>query len=447
MNKSKLWYLILSILLLSLLTKCVPLDQQPGYSNSSTDKPYYSAKVLRTENFIYEPQIRTPLFYPAAEIENAVLGIPVLSLQENIPLKLEFDEIGNQYHNYYVRLLHCNADWTLSMLNDIEFLDSFNEFLITDYEISLNTRTPYIHYNFLTPKVKVSGNYVLVVYREGNKEDVVITRRFMAYDNRVAVKARVGFSTGIEQRYTHQQVDFSIDYSRYELVNPAQEVKVVIRQNNRWDNAIYNLKPMFVRDNERQLDYNFFNLENNFRGGNEFRIFDTRTIRFLGVGMERVQPAKDRIDVILQPDVTRNKEVYTQLPDINGRFVIENYETKRGATEADYTNVFFSLLSPTPIPGNVYVFGALSDWRRKKEFMLSYNEANNRYEGNTLLKQGYYNYIYMVEPSAGNQVGELHYEGSYSQTENFYDILVYYRPIGGRADQLIGYTSVNYMGR
>ncbi len=39
-------------------------------------------------------------------------------------------------------------------------------------------------------------------------------------------------------------------------------------------------------------------------------------------------------------------------------------------------------------------------------------------------------------------------EGNYWDTENNYTILVYYRPLGGRADELVGYTRVNsLMGR
>jgi hypothetical protein len=34
------------------------------------------------------------------------------------------------------------------------------------------------------------------------------------------------------------------------------------------------------------------------------------------------------------------------------------------------------------------------------------------------------------------------YEGSYFETENLYEILVYYRPIGALADQLIGYNNI-----
>jgi hypothetical protein len=433
----------------SILTyvSCVPLEQQPGYSSQSSNRTYVQEKRLRTDDFIYEPSIRTPMLYPRTGKNNEMLGIPVLALLENLPLELIFDELGNQYHNYYARIIHCNSDWTPSMLKDMEFLNEFNEYPITEYEISLNTRTPYVHYRFVLPRVKVSGNYVLAVYREGNRDDFLLTRRFMIYENLVTIGADIKFSTGIDQRYTHQQVDFVVNYSGYDLIANMPSLKVAVRQNNRWDNAITNLKPMFIRDNQKILDYNFFNLENNFRGGNEFRTFDTRSIQFLGLGMKGVQRTENRVEIAMQTDRSRKSEVYTQFIDINGRFVIEHHETRRGATESDYAFVNFELAAPAAVPGRVYVFGALSDWKLKDEFLMTYDEAANKYRGRVLLKQGYYNYMYMVESAVPNAVDKHHFEGDHHITENFYDILVYFRPIGGRADQLIGYTNINYFGR
>ena len=63
------------------------------------------------------------------------------------------------------------------------------------------------------------------------------------------------------------------------------------------------------------------------------------------------------------------------------------------------------------------------------------------------LKQGLYSYGYGVLP-AGKQVPDMTTcEGAYSLTENIYEVLVYYRPIGARYDQLCGYARTDYQGR
>jgi len=41
----------------------------------------------------------------------------------------------------------------------------------------------------------------------------------------------------------------------------------------------------------------------------------------------------------------------------------------------------------------------------------------------------------------------VYFEGSFNNTENRYDILVYYRPPGSRSDLLIGYQEVNVNSR
>ena len=42
---------------------------------------------------------------------------------------------------------------------------------------------------------------------------------------------------------------------------------------------------------------------------------------------------------------------------------------------------------------------------------------------------------------------ETYFEGTHYETENQYDLLVYYRPPGTRADLLIGYQAVDMNSR
>ncbi|MGB3618702.1 MAG: DUF5103 domain-containing protein [Catalinimonas sp.] len=436
--------------LLLLLVGCVPVAQQGG-SNRATD--YYSEKRLRFRNYVYEEAIQTPLLYPADPERTNIRGDtdprrmledPVLMLGTPEALRLEFDELGDQYQNYFVKLIHCNGDWKKSLLNDIEFLFEYNRFLIDDYEISINTRLPYIHYRFTVPPVKVSGNYLVVVYRESDERDVILTRRFVVYENELSIQPEVRFSTGIAERPTHQQVDFQVFYPQMNLINPQLNMRAVVRQNGRWDNAL-DLKPLFFDPNERRLDYRYFDLENNFRGGNEYRNADLRSIRFQGQGVGRVQRADDRVDLYLNPDAVRRQTVYTQLIDINGRFVIENFEQERGAGEADYVYTHFSVRTP-PVEGDVYVFGQLTGWDTSDEARMQYVPERNAYETTLLLKQGFYNYLYAIRRPDGT-LDEQHFEGSYNITENEYEIIMYYRDPTTRADRVVGYTSLKYFGR
>lgn len=436
------------IMLLLVCTACVPVAQQSNQSvgggpDSTEDfsTPYADEK-LRTSDYIYEDNIRTVLLYPQAnDLPNPVqanLQPAVLPIEQGSPLVLEFDELGEETHNYHAKLFHCNADWTISLLTDIQFLSEYNDFLITNYQLSVNTKIPYTHYRMEVPKVKLPGNYVVMVHREGNVKDLVLTRRFMVYDNTVDLTAQVTLAAGVQERRTNHQIEFAINYRNYQITNPRDEVKVVLRQNYRWDNAITTLKPQNVRINESRLEYNQFDLENNFKAGNEFRFFDMRSIRFLGMNMAKINQAPGQNQVILSTDKPRSGEAYSQVDDFNGGFVIDNYETHQGATEADYVQTFFTLKSPQ-VKGEVYVNGKFNDWLLNEKNRMIYSPEAQEYKARILLKQGIYNYNYAVAQPGSDKRDETLLEGSFFNTENTYEIIAYFRPLGSRADLIIGY--------
>jgi Domain of unknown function (DUF5103) len=433
--------------LLLLATACVPLGtpitdpnaaRRPATPGQTPAPEYYADKILRYQDYTYDSNVRSVQCYVLAGSTNEIFTPPVVPLSQDQPIALEFDVLGDQSQRLTARLVHCDADWKPSILTDMQFLNEINEILITNYRTSVNTKVPYYHYRMQVPRVKLSGNYLLVVQSPGGTP--LLSRRLLVYENGVQISMKQGIPVAGQERYTLQQIDFGIRYNM-QLVNPAQEVKVVLRQNFRWDNAKYNLRPTFVRDIDRQLDYQYFNFENAFPALSEFRFFDLRTFRSLGIGVARLDAEASPRQALLQLDGSRNGQAYTQFDDINGQRVIESREYGNGATNADYLDVTFQLKAEQPAPGPVYVLGALTDWQFKDEFKLTYNAENQVYTGHALLKQGYYNFIYATQTPQGPNSAV--WEGSHQETENQYDLLVYYRPPGTRADLLIGYQSLD----
>jgi hypothetical protein len=434
--------------LLLLATACVPLGTPITSTTPGTQKPpeYYADKTLRYQDYTYSPDVRSVQCYTATGQVNEVFQPPVVPLGQTPAITLEFDVLGEQSQRFNTKLIHCDANWQPSVLTDMQFLNEINEFLITDYRVGTGTKAPYFHYKTRMPQVKLSGNYLLVVQTPAGVP--LLSRRLLVYENQVQVGLAPGIVIGGKERFTMQQLDFSVSYASVDLVNPAVEVKVVLRQNFRWDNAKYNLRPTFVRDTERRLDYQYFNFENAFPGLSEYRYFDTRSIQTVGIGVLHVDPRAQPVTTVeLLPEVSRSLTAYNQYVDSNGQRVFESREYGNGATNADYAKVTFQLKADQPAPGPVYVFGALSDWQLKDEFKLTYDEAKQLYTGNALLKQGYYNYDFAVAGAAGTSPNEVYFEGSHYETENQYDLLVYYRPPGTRADLLIGYKSVDMNSR
>ncbi len=128
------------------IQSCVPVSQQGGTSTATNTDAYFADKKMRTSDYVYEESIKTVLLYPKpapeADVIAATLAPPVIPLAQTSPLLLEFDELGNTFKNYRARLFHCNADWSVSLLNDIDFLDQINDFLFNRLVIIMSFTFP-----------------------------------------------------------------------------------------------------------------------------------------------------------------------------------------------------------------------------------------------------------------------------------------------------------------
>ena len=426
--------LFLSTAFLISITNCVPITQSGNDSMAMDDEiPTFTDRI-------YNPDIKTVRFYVNRGYRGAVNEPAVNDIRQAHPFFLEFDELGEEAQYYQAKIIHCDRNWEKSLLQPIEYIDTYNEYDITDYKFSANTKIPYTHYSFAVPRVNLPGNYLLFVYNRDNHSDLALSRRFMIFDNQIQILPSFKLSTGVNERKTHQQADFELNYTGLDIMNPHQEISVVIRQNQRWDNAIYMLKPIYIREIQKELDYRFFNLENNFPGGNEFRFFDLRSIFSPGQNVNKTVVGDYRIDAFLNIDKTRGYQYYGHHEDLNGGYYVENFDSGNNDVEAQYVNVHFFLECDEEISSDIYVFGSLTDWQTLPENKMTYDNEIRGYRCDLLLKQGWYDYIYHT-PQAPYIL-----EGSHFETENQYEIFVYHRPMGGKTDILIGYKIIYFRG-
>jgi hypothetical protein len=381
------------------------------------------------------------------------MSYPIMSLDGGDKLKLMFDDLDTDLKYYHYTLIHCNANWQPSDLVQKQYLAGNFDDDIKNYKYSLSSGIQYINYSiefpneFITPLV--SGNYILKVYNGYNSDEVVITRRFMVVNNKVEIKPTVKEATNVTERFARQEVDFTVNHQNTPILNPYDNVKVVLMQNYRWDNAITGLVPRYI--NGTLLDYNYEE-ENVFDGSNEFRNFDIKSLISQTINIKRIQyEEKDKLlHVYINDDENRSFKRYLSMPDLNGNYLIKKDESLTDSDiEAIYVKVHFSLKQyPALKEGNVYIFGKLTDWKFKEEFKMKYDTLNNVYEQDVLLKQGYYNYMYCVVKDGSKNKGDLtHYEGTYFETENDYTILVYYRNPVLYYDELIGIQTFNSIRR
>jgi len=394
------------------------------------------------QDAVFNSDIRSVQFYSSG----SELSMPIITLGEDEQALLKFDDLSGETKNYSYTILHCDADWNESYLVQSEYLDGFFDNPLDDYALSFNTTMNYVNYQLLVPNDRVqltySGNYVLIVYEDGDKDKVVLTRRFYVLDPKIGVVGQVKRATFDPYQGNNQEVDFRILHDQLKLEDPFMEIKVVVMKNRRWDSAIRNLKPLFVRANELVYDYD---KENVFAGGNEYRYFDIRSWKYNGENVAHIGQFQNYYHVTLMVDEIRSNKKYFNYREMNGLFTIESQDRIQDPdTECDYAFVHFTLKVPVPLVGGaVHVFGSLTDWNVTEFTEMNWNDAQKEYELTLLLKQGYYNFQYVYVPKGGRVADETVLEGSHYETENAYQIFVYYRGLSGRFDQLVGFQQLS----
>ncbi len=395
------------------------------------------------ENAVYDENIKTVLMHR----DGFELSNPVWELGEENPLVFKFDDLSGEVKNYYYTVIHCDADWNESYVHQSDYIDGFAENPLEDYARSFNTSFDYINYRLFLPNedidFKYSGNYALVVYEDGDKENLVLSKRFYVVEPLVELEGTVRRATLDAFKGENHEVDFTVFHDNLNIDNPRDEVKVVVMQNNRWDNAIRDLEPLFIRDRELVYDYN---RENVFVAGNEFRYFDNRSNRVNGENVQETEFHRPYFHKTLMTDEVRANRRFFSYEDMNGKYVVESQdrEVEDYDTECDYTFVHFTLpLESVLLGGTVNVFGALNHWNANKSNEMTWNFDTSAYELTLLLKQGYYNYMYVYVPQGAEVADHKNIEGSFWETENDYQIFVYYRERAARYDRLVGYRQLN----
>ncbi|MBO6518082.1 MAG: DUF5103 domain-containing protein [Bacteroidia bacterium] len=396
---------------------------------------------LRYENYIYDDLVETVLLSTNSSVYNPMA---VMDLGRTNALSLKFDKLESSNEFYQYTFVHCTSDWKLSNLQKTEYLEGNTMGEITDYSFSTNTFQQYVQYRMVFPspdmRLTKSGNYLLIVYRNFDEEDLVLTRRFMVYEGKTNITGTVKPATNSKDRFYKQEVDFEIDYKDYLIQNPFNDVNAVVIQNNSWNNTIFNLRPQFVNNNVLQFNYENENL---FDGLSEFRFFDIRTLRAFSQNVAK-KFTDSLVNVVLKSSEIRSHLSYVNWIDYNGKRVIQNVDGGDVTENGDYTLVHFTLKSPNKIDmGDVYVYGELSDWRLQEKFKMKYYAEKQIYYLAVKLKQSYYNYHFVLQNKNSGEMEYAYTEGNHAETENDYTILLYHRDAFYGYDRLIGKATLN----
>jgi len=369
-----------------------------------------------------------------------ISGNPIIQLGDSF--NLEFDDIIGDEADYYYTIEHFNYDWTPSELLKSEYLNGFDNVRINNYDNSYNTLQGYTHYNLTIPNkdtksLKVSGNYILKILNVN--EEVVFSRKFMVYRPIAQVKVAIKRSRDLKYISSRQVVNFSINSPDFLIRNPESTVKVLIIKNHNLKSSIETIKPQYTIGNELIYKYD---QETSFLASNEYLQFDSKDIRSTNLDIGRIE-LNELYSHFLFVDRSRATEPYTYNPDINGQFVIRTLQGEDNSIEAEYVWTHFKLQNYDPLEGGeLHLYGAFNNFELDDSTLMKYNKESGLYENTLLIKQGFYNYKYVLLHKNG-YLDEGFISGNYEVTENDYQVLVYFRDLGARFDQIIGFGNAS----
>lgn len=402
-----------------------------------------NAQRLPDEN--YSPSIKSVKFTRFGD----QLSYPVIALNSADQLELHFDDMDAGVKNYYYTFVLCNADWSPAQLSQFDYLKGYSQVRITTYRNSSMAFKRYTHYQAVLPDRNASpiksGNYLIKVFLNGDTAKLAFTRRFLVTEAKMNISPQIMLPSNQQFFQTHHRLQLQLDTRNLDIRYPQQQLKIVVLQNNRWDNALKLSAPTFVRQDLLQYSNE---VEMMMPAGKEFRWLNLRSFRLLGDRIRKQENTDSTFILFVKEDLPRMPRQYFYYRDFNGMFINETTEPINPMWNADYARVHFSFKPPNGQPytnGELIIMGELTNYGKDREAVMHFNHENGTYEGELFLKQGYYDYQYALRTySSGKiEINSNQTEQNTWETENNYMILVYYRQLGGRYDELIGVRQIN----
>lgn len=403
----------------------------------------FTTSVYAQRNEIYDKNIASLQVVAGQDW----LSLPVIRLngyRTNDRLNISFDDMTHAYHRYSYRIEHCEADWTTSeQLFESDYLEGFYDGnTIDNLAESINTNVLYTHYSFQIPndkcRLKMSGNYKVTVYDDNDNNRPIFTACFMVVEPLAAIQLGVTTNTDIDVNKAHQQVSMQINYGGIKVTDPTSQIHTVVMQNRRWDNAKINAKPQYIMPDGLRWEHNRDLI---FKAGNEYHKFEILDVTHPTMGIDRIE--WDGTSYHVYPFTAEPRLNYVYDEDSNGAFYIRNSDNVENDISSDYVFVHYILKSPYRVNGDVYINAVWTNDRFTPKYRMTYDEAERCYKAVIMQKQGYYSYQFvMLDASGATQI--MPTEGSFYQTENQYQALVYYRGPSDRTDRLVGYQQIRF---
>ena len=391
--------------------------------------------TISAGNSIRHPQVKSL----QAVVNDDWLAAPaIMLLGTDDVLRVSFDELSHDYHRYTYRIERCEADWQPSEgVFESDWLEGFNDNVIEDYATSVNTIVPYTHYQFELPndrcRLKISGNYRMLIIDD--EEDIVASVEFMVAEQTMTLSLEATTNTDIDLNERHQQLSVSLNYGSLRVTNPEEQIRLVVMQNGRQDHRRQGISPTFKSLNGLEWKHA---KELIYEAGNEYRKYEVLDPSHPTMGIDRI--VWDGENYQVYPFINEPRKNYIYDVDADGAFCIRNSDNRENDTASEYVYVNYRLKTD-PLPSGNIIIDAQWTTEPAERYVMTYDASDDLWQARILQKQGYYSYQYLLEKEDGTRCF-LPSEGSFYQTQNTYQALIYYKGTGERTWRITAFRGI-----
>jgi hypothetical protein len=441
-NKTNLTeFIFCTSVLILILNNChVRVNSDNNVSDYYIKDDYSYDHEIKNEKYdqkVYSKYLKSLTF----KSNSLILGDPCYYLNSQSSVNIDFDLLKNHSESLQYQIIHCDKDWFKSNISTMDAIEGFDTDYIENQKISYGPSQQYIHCNFKIPnnhtKFLISGNYLIKIFLEGDPFNPMATIKFFVSEQSSTIKFNIDESGDVEQSKYLQSYEVECTYNSSNTIDPFSNIFINIQQNHQTFNQQWLSGPNFIKENKLVF---LQNEDQTFNGGNEFRFFDISSFRNGSQFVEKTYFDDSCFKIILKPDQKRSYRQYLEYKDMNGRFFIRTYDYDDSEYQSEYGWVKFKLNMRDQISDSIFIYGQLSNWKTDNSFLMKYDSATKAYHNQILLKQGYYNYIYVTKNSEIISTRKL--EGAHFQTNNEYTIKVYYRDPLDMYDRIMCYQNV-----
>ena len=419
--------------IVSLFTVIIAILPQLGYAQQENHYTHPMIEEIKT--------LRTV-------VDGDFMRLPIIDNTANSQIEISFDYLSDEEPYLEYRILHCDAQWQQDDLSELDYLDGFLPVKVERAKPSFNTFSNYFHYSVHFPnddvQLLVSGNYAVIFYEEGDADTPLAEATFSVSEQLAFVAGDVSANTDIDYLQHHQQLSLQCTWSQQQLpyLDAAQDLHLVVTQNHRPDTRRTLTAPSRMEAGKAIYEHQRPLI---FEAGNTYRRFEFTDYRYATLGVDKVRYQAPEYHVSLNRDLSRAGGFYRYDQDQHGRYLIHALRVEDVDTESEYFVAEFTLSDVLPPKGNAGIFlsGDFTYGQTSDAYQMHYNLDRQCYVAELRLKQGHYNYQYLVKHPDGTLSPQV-VEGNYYETQNQYDVYVYYHPMGARYDRLLGVAQLVY---